>query len=123
MNHLFSLSNPIYRHTIENSGYSVNLDNSIPVTGYMVSLKGYEKQINILTFCPSDIDQFIRANLSVLYNRKCYIGTWIENDIVFIDISMNLQNKRASLAFAQDNGQIAIFDILNNKTIYTLQTV
>ena len=116
-NDLFSLAYPVYKKTLEVSGCSLNLSNEAPVTGYMVSLKGYEARVPLLDFNSGHVDQFIRNNLKLLYNRKCFIGTWIESDIVFIDISMNLQNKRASLAFAQDNGQIAIWDVLNKKEI------
>lgn len=116
-----SISNLITRKTIENQGFSVNLNETIPESGFMVSLKGCELQVNILDFNSGYIDKFIDDNIKLLSNPKCFIGTWVENDTVFIDISMNLQNRRASLAFAQDNGQIAIFDVLNNKTIYLLQ--
>jgi hypothetical protein len=122
MNKAIELRNLVIRKTIENQGCSINLNSEIPDKGFMVSLKGHELQVNILEFSLDHIDRFIDDNIKLLSNRKCFIGTWVENDIVFIDVSINLKNKRASLAFAQDNGQIAIFDVLQNKTVYLLNS-
>lgn len=117
---LFTVAAVIYRKTIENQGCSMNLAHQEPVSGYMIGHKGTEVRINILDFNAGHVDSFIRNNLSKLFNHKLFIGTWIEGDEVFIDISQNLQNRRAAIAFAQDNGQIAIYNVPNKLTIYIL---
>ena len=118
---LYSISYPIFKKTIENQGVSMNLDGLKPVTGYMVGLKGHEVRINISDFNEGHIDSFIRSHLYILHNRKAYIGTWIKNDTVYIDLSINLDNKAVALAYCSYNGQICIWDVLNKVEIYQLQ--
>lgn len=122
MNNTHDFLHSIYVKTIENKGYSINLNSNVPDKGYMVSLKNCELQVNLFNFNSRLLKEYINTHIVLLSNPKCFIGTWIENDIVFIDISMNLKNRRASLAFAQDNGQIAIIDVLQNKTVYLLNS-
>jgi hypothetical protein len=117
MKQLFSIAYPIFKKTIESSGCSLNLSECAPVSGYMISLKGYETRVQILKFAPACIDQFIRANLPKLFDRNYFVGTWINQDEVYLDLSLNIPDKHAALSLARINGQIAIFDVLNNTEI------
>ena len=121
MRKLYSISNPIFRQTIENQGCSMNLDGISPVTGYMVGTKGNEVKVNVLDFNAGHIDSFIRSNLSPLYDRTYFVGTWIDNDVVYMDISVNCQSKAEALRRGKENGQICIWDVLNKVEIYQLQ--
>jgi len=115
-----NLANLIYRKTLESQGCSVNLDGSEPQSGYMVGLKGYELKVNILDLQPEHIDHFIRKNCDQLFNRKYFIGTWIEGETAYIDISINLKNKLVALAYGLFNGQICIWDVVRKLEIYKL---
>jgi hypothetical protein len=115
---LYTIASPIYRKTVENQGCSMNLDGIEPVEGYMVSIAGREQKINALAFNDAHVDSFIRANLDKLYLRSFFIGTWMHEDQVVIDIYMNvLYDLDYAKQIAVDNGQIAIWDVLNKKEI------
>lgn len=118
---LYSISNPIFKQTIENQGCSMNLDGVKPVTGYMVGVRGKELKINILDFNAGHIDSFIRGNLDFLHNRNYSIGTWIDNDIIYLDLSLNMPNKDNALIWGKANGQICIWDVEKKIEIYQLE--
>jgi hypothetical protein len=120
---LYSISNPIYKQTIENQGCSMNLDGLKPVTGYMVSFRGKEQKINVLDFNAGHVDSFIRSNLDLLHNRNNFVGTWIDNDIVYLDLSLNILDKDTALVWGKANGQICIWDVKNKVEIYQLEEV
>jgi hypothetical protein len=121
MSKLFSISNPIHKQTIENQGCSMNLDGLQPVTGYMVAVKDKEQKINILDFNAGHIDSFIRANLSDLHNRNYFVGTWVNDDIVYLDLSLNMPHKEGALIWGKANGQICIWDVEKKVEIYRLE--
>jgi WD40 repeat protein len=123
MSKLYSISNPIHKQTIENQGCSMNLDGLQPVTGYMVGTKGNEQKINILDFNAGHIDSFIRRNLDKLHNRNYFVGTWINDDTVYIDISLNMPHKEQALLWGKANGQICIWDVEKKVEIYQLEEV
>ena len=123
MKKLYSISNPIFKQTIENQGCSMNLDGLSPVKGYMVGISGHEKKVNISDFNAGHIDSFIRANLSLLHSRYYFIGTWIDNDMVYIDLSMNVESKQAALICGKESGQICIWDVEKKVEIYQLEEV
>ena len=114
---LFSIAPEIYRKTIENQGCSMNLDHYEPESGYMVSYIGTEQRVDILGFNAGHIDSFIRSHMNLLFNKNLFIGTWVNGDQVVIDISQNLQNKQAAIAFGRDNKQDAIYDVVNGDSI------
>ena len=120
---LYSISNLIFRQTVENQGCSMNLDGVSPVHGYMVGIFGHELRVNILEFNSGHVDGFIRANLDYLHYRNTYIGTWIENDVVYLDISNNIQDKIQALKCANIERQICIWDVEKKVELYQLEEV
>jgi hypothetical protein len=112
-----NLSGIVYRETIEKQGCSLNLDGLQPAGGYMVSLKGYEQRVPVLEFSTMHVESFIRANLGLLNDRNLYIGTWIDQELVYIDISVNQTELKEALRIAKVNGQLAIYSIESGRTI------
>ena len=47
-----------------------------------------------------------------------YIGLWLDNNKMYIDISINIIDKVEALEFGKKNKQLAIYDIVNNDSIY-----
>ena len=120
---LYSISNPIFRQTIENQGCSMNLDGVSPVHGYMVSIQGKEQKINILDFNAGHVDSFIRTNLDKLHDRDYFIGTWIDNDVVYLDLSINRPDLSVALFIAKHTHQICIWDVEKKVEIYQMEEV
>lgn len=85
--------------------------------GYMVSLEGAETQAK-----GDDYQAIIKAiedkKEIIKNNNNMFIGCWLDNNIMYIDISININNKVEALEFAKYNKQLAIYDIKNNDSIY-----
>ena len=79
-------------------------------SGFMVSIMGYE-------FTTKNIDEAIKKGLEykeIIKNKKgYYVGFWIDNNIIYVDISKQINNKRDAEKTAKKNLQKAIY---NNKT-------
>lgn len=83
--------------------------------GYMYSIIGYEKIYNLddkenILKTIKEYQKIIKGNL--------YIGLWIDDNKLYIDISKLESNKTRALQFAEDNIQLAIYDIAKNESIY-----
>lgn len=83
--------------------------------GYMYSIIGYEKIYNLDD--TENILKTIKEYQKILKNN-CYIGLWIDNNKLYIDISKLENNKTRALQLAKDNMQLAIYDIAKNENIY-----
>lgn len=85
--------------------------------GFMVSLEGAEVQKNINDI--NGIKKAIEEKQEIIKNKNnIYIGLWLDNNIMYIDISINIQDKTEALEFAKYNKQLAIYDLKNNNSIY-----
>ena len=85
--------------------------------GFMVSLKGTETQTK------GDDYQAIKKTIEekqeiIKDNNNMYIGLWLDSGIMYIDISININDKVEALEFGKYNKQLAIYDIVNNDSIY-----
>lgn len=85
--------------------------------GYMVSLEGTETQTK-----GDDYQAIIQAiekkQATIKDSKDLYIGLWLDGGIMYIDISINIKDKVEALEFAKYNKQLAIYDLVNNDSIY-----
>ena len=85
--------------------------------GYMVSLEGAETQAKGDDY--QAINQAIKEKQEIIKdNNNMFIGCWLDNNIMYIDISININDKVEALEFAKYNKQLAIYDIIKNDSIY-----
>lgn len=85
--------------------------------GFMVSLEGTETQTQGDDY--QAIKQAIKDKQEIIKdNNNMYIGLWLDNNIMYIDISINIIDKAEALEFAKYDKQLAIYDIINNDSIY-----
>lgn len=83
--------------------------------GFMVSLQGYEKKCKT----EQEIEKAITENMEIVKGLdNAYLGAWIDEDIIYIDISVLVENKDDALELGKVNNQLAIYDIENNESIY-----
>lgn len=83
--------------------------------GYMVSLQGYEKK------CRTDeeTEKAITENMEIIQGLDgAYLGAWIDEGIIYIDISILVENKEDALELGKVNNQLAIYDLQSNESIY-----
>lgn len=104
---------------IENKGETLNkeLKKADLKRGFMVSLEGTETQTQGDDY--QAINQAIKEKQAIIKdNNNMYIGLWLDNNIMYIDISININDKVEALEFAKYNKQLAIYDLVNNDSIY-----
>ena len=107
----------IYAETMINGGYSVNiLNNQVPESGFMVSLPKTELKVSVERFNPQILRNYVNFTPE-LNDPKMYLGTWIENDEVYIDASENIADKETAIRKGIEQGQLAIYDVVNQTVI------
>lgn len=107
------------KRIIENKGETLTkeLKKASIKGGFMVSLEGTETQTQGDDY--QAIKKAIEEKQEIIKdNNNLYIGLWLDNNIMYIDISINIQDKTEALEFAKYNKQLAIYDIINNNSIY-----
>lgn len=110
------LINQIFKSTMQNGGASYNLNGHSPSKGFMVATLGNEKKISLKDFNKKILKSYIKAHKKDL--KDAFIGTWIDNDIVYLDISKKEKSKNKALEIAKQNKQLAIFNLSNFESIY-----
>lgn len=107
----------IIREIKENNGgtYNKELKSINAKQGYMVSLQGYEKKCKTI----EETESAIMENMEIVKGLDgAYLGAWIDEGIIYIDISILVENKEDALELGKVNNQLAIYDIENNESIY-----
>ena len=85
--------------------------------GFMVSLEGTETQTQGNNY--QAINKAIEEKQTIIQDKKnMYIGLWVDNGIMYIDISINIIDKVEALEFGKKNKQLAVYDVVNNDSIY-----
>lgn len=107
------------KRIIENKGETLTKDlkKADLKKGFMVSLEGTESQVAGNDY--NEIMKAIESKKELIKDRNnLYIGLWLDNNIMYIDISINIQDKTEALEFGKYNRQLAIYDLVNNDSIY-----
>ena len=107
------------KRIIENGGATLTkeLKKAELKRGYMVSLEGTETQAKGDDY--QAITKAIEEKQEIIKDSKnMYIGLWLDNNIMYIDISVNIIDKAEALEFGKRNKQLAIYDLVNNDSIY-----
>lgn len=104
---------------IENGGETLTreLEKAELKRGFMVSLEGTETQVQGNDY--RAIMKAIKDKQTIIKDREnLYIGLWLDGGIMYIDISINIEDKTEALEFGKYNKQLAIYDLVNNDNIY-----
>lgn len=85
--------------------------------GFMVSIKGQEIKVNKNDI--QGIKKEIEKKRDFIQNKKgLYIGLWLDDGIMFIDVSIHIVDYLEALEIARNNDQLAIFDLKKKDSIY-----
>lgn len=95
--------------TLNKKGEAVNFKK-----GYQVSKKDCYKLSITNT---AEILEAVN-NLLDTINLKEFCGLWVENNQIYIDISIKIDNLADALSFGKNYNQISIFDWNTKKCIY-----
>lgn len=101
----------IIKTTILNGGATINLLGDSPKKGFMVATEGNEKQIKVSQFNHKTLKKYLAKNKEELKGKNKFIGTWINEGIVYVDISERIVNKDRAIELGKDRKQLAIFNI------------
>ena len=109
----------IIEYTKKEGGCTFNIEGiKNNLKGYTISIQKYEFKTTINNI--EGITKDIIKKFDIIKNKKnLYIGTWIDNNILYIDINKIELNYTRAMEFAKMQKQLAIFDNVNKKTIYT----
>lgn len=111
----------IYAKTIADNGTSYNVVTNQFGTdkGFMVSLPNRELKVSIELFNPQIIQNFVNSNIELLNNKDNFLGTWIDNDYVYLDVSRCYKDIDTAIRVGMLSDQLAIYDN-ENKTVINL---
>ena len=106
----------IKNYVLNNGGMTLNTEGEKAdlKTGFMASYQNTEKQLKLNDLTNDLIKSMIKDAMS----KKAYLGLWLDNEILYLDISININNLNDAMTFAKENKQLAIYDVKNAKTIY-----
>ncbi|MFI6682534.1 hypothetical protein [Streptomyces sp. NPDC050485] len=88
-----------------------------PVGGFMVSIAGSERTVPIESFGPEVLAEYMADYASHVASRGLFYGAWIDGGMVYLDLSMNVQDRAEAMALGRLESQLAIFDIANNDVV------
>ena len=109
-------TNELYDEILKNGGLTLdkNFNKIDKKTGFMVSIEGFERKLDRFTY--EDVKAVVDEYKSLL-KGTLYLGFWIDEGILYIDISKWFRDKSEALKFGKQNKQIAIFDLKNSESI------
>lgn len=91
-----------------------DLDNATIDNGYMVSLAGYEIKTTIELLS----SEMLKEYQSIAKQHNAFVGLWLDNNELYLDISVNIKDKQQALKMARDNKQLAIYHMDKGATVY-----
>jgi hypothetical protein len=107
-----------YRNRVRaQQGFTLDAHLQSPTTGYMVSLKGTEVQFPNVADMPDDVLQRECDDFDCRVPKNRYFGAWVDDGTLYLDHSVNIQDREVAIAFGHANNQLAIWDIANGKSI------
>ena len=111
-------SNEIFKATLQGgSTYSLN-DGECTQDLFMVSSNhDLELIVNVDNFSITTITDYINSNKEILEHDNLFIGTWLNDNKVYLDISTGLSHSVA-LTLAGKLGEKAIFGIKEGIEIF-----
>ena len=99
----------IVSKTFDNGGYSHKEYND----GYMVSIKGTEVKLDTLIVSFENIARIIQK----FANKHNTVNTWLDSNILYMDVSVNIEDLNDALEFARENNELAINDCTEDNVI------
>lgn len=106
---------------LENGGasYNITTGDTVPNTGYMVSIDGYETRYDCFTITDNEVRNYIVTYNEILSDGETFLGGWLDAlaDEVCLDVSIHIADLEEAVEYARNNNQIAIYDCKNEKDI------
>lgn len=82
--------------------------------GYMVSVKGYERKLRLSNLNNRLLGRYVK----IAKQQNAFIGLWLDEGVLYIDISVCISDLHEAIITATANEQLAIYDLKNAVSIY-----
>lgn len=107
-----------FEATLLNNGATYNpLTNILNVNkGYLVSLPHFEQRIEKHNFSVQHVKDYININFGA-FSENLYVGSYIDNNVVYLDVTESISDIRNAINIAYLRGQKAIYDANLGKVI------
>jgi hypothetical protein len=105
--------------TEENNGATYNLKTGElnPTKGYFVGLKDKGRQVKYHYPFNEVVQDFVLKNSFDLSNENTFVGSWIEDGELYLDVVKMFEDKEDGINAGIENEQIAIYDASTNEVI------
>ena len=97
--------------------YSLTTGEANPKSGYMVSILGFEKQIDLDKITEQDIKDYVLTNATELWGSNRFFGGWKDDNKVVLDVSVNIDSVTQAYYTGIINKQKCIYDCSNKRYI------
>lgn len=119
----------IERETIKNGGCTYSLPHASLISPgeplYSLSLhKELEEIVSMEEFDMNRIKMYIIKNSEILWSPNVALGTWVDEDRVYLDVATLFDKSQVSLdeLRGMSTNQLAAWDIENNQVINLLNS-
>jgi hypothetical protein len=104
---------------IKNGGATYNLAiGDTAHSGYMVSKKGFEMKFPSDASVKDAVIQFMETYGFELCFEENFMGAWVDEGILYIDISNNFAKRSEAIREGYKNEQLAIYDVVAQESVY-----
>lgn len=103
-------------HSEKGGSYRLTNGQPTPESGYMVSLKGYERQVDELT--STNLKNYILEHSQIIHEMDLFVGVWEYRGKWYLDLSQNIKDLHRALSVGKERNQISIYDCQNRREVY-----
>lgn len=106
------------------AGFSVRPDGSVPMKGYMVSVRGRTQEVDPNTMKSNTraiLEGYAHKNADALRWKGSHIGGWMDpaTGRTHLDVTHNIPRQRVAVKVGRERNQIGIYDVKRNRVINT----
>lgn len=103
-----------------NGGFTVNSSITEKIcTGFVCAKKGFEVQIPLSKINNNNINNFMSRNENVFCQYpEAKFGGWVNDGIVYLDISFVYESFETAILLAKEQGEKAIFNLATFEEIF-----
>jgi hypothetical protein len=94
------------------ASYNIITGDTVPNTGYMVGIDGYETRYDQSSITNSDVRNYVITYIEILSDGETFLGGWLDKQAneICLDVSIHIADREEAVEFARNNNQIAIYD-------------
>ena len=96
----------------DNGGASVHhAALTAPRSGFVVSLAGFERRSPLDTTGAEEVERYVREHYGAAAARGAFFGSWVDEGLLVLDLSVNVADEHAALALGRRERQDAIYAV------------